>query len=101
MRYPTFCKQKKSTDNHLQLDNLRSTIPSLVTPLVRPATSKVQLFADVRKSAIQSTDDLKAFREQWTSEQTQQLFARCKQSAEKDGDLSKSLYVSKYGWSSE
>ena len=88
-------------NNHLQLENLRSAVPSIVAPLVRPATSKAQLFADVRKSAIQSTDDLKTFREQWTSEQTQQLFARSRQSLEKDGDLSKAVDVARYGWSSE
>ena len=59
------------------------------------------MFAEVRKSAAQSTADVKAFREQWTSEQTQQLFARSRQSAEKDADLTKSLDVAKWGWASD
>ena len=59
------------------------------------------MFAEVRKSTLRSTGDLKTFREQWSSEQTQQLFARSKQSLEKDGDLTKSLDVAKWGWSSE
>ena len=83
----------------MQIDSLRSTIPSLVAPLVRAATSKAQLFADVRKSALQTTDNLNTFRDQWTSEQTHELFARSRQSVEKDGDLSKGEDVAKYGWS--
>lgn len=59
------------------------------------------MFAEVRKSALQSTNDLRVFREQLTSEQTQQLFARSKQSLERDGDLAKSVDVAKWGWSSD
>jgi hypothetical protein len=59
------------------------------------------MFAEVRKSALRSTEELKTFREQWNSEQTQQLFARSTQSLEKDGDLTKSLDVAKWGWFSE
>lgn len=80
-----------------QIDGLRSTISSLVTPLSRPQTSKAQLFATVRKSAVQSTDDLKAFRESWTAEQMQELFDRSRASLEKDGDLSKAREVARYG----
>ena len=59
------------------------------------------MFAEVRKSALRSTEDLKTFRDQWNLEQTQQLYARSKQSLEKDGDLTKSLDVPKWGWSSD
>lgn len=63
-----------------QLDTLRTTLPSLVAPLARPATSKAQMFAGVRKAAVQSTSDLNRFREEWTSEQTQGLLARGRES---------------------
>lgn len=59
------------------------------------------MFANVRQAAVQSTDDLKAFREQWTSQQTQQVLARIRESAEKDGDLTKANDVAKYGWRNE
>lgn len=82
-----------------QLDGLRSTIPSLVAPLVRPNAGKAQMFAEVKKSALQSTGDLKAFQESWASEQTQQLLARSKESLQKDHDLRKANDVARYGWS--
>lgn len=56
------------------------------------------MFAEIKKAAMQSTDGLKTFREDWTSEQTQQLLARSKESLEKDGDLSKANGVARYGW---
>ncbi|KAK5118071.1 hypothetical protein LTR62_004117 [Meristemomyces frigidus] len=71
-----------------QVDNLRSTLPSLVAPLQRPGASKAEIFAHMRKTAIQSTSDLKAFREDWISERAQELLVRSKESREKDGDLS-------------
>ena len=72
----------------------------MVAPLVRPGTSKAQIFADVRESAMKSTDDLKCLREKWTSEQTQALFARSRESLEKDANLSNAAGVAKYGWAS-
>ena len=70
-------------------------------PLIRRPAGNAQLFAEVRKSTEQSHENVKAFREHWTSEQTQQLFARCKQSFEQDGDLTKSLDVARWGWASD
>jgi hypothetical protein len=67
----------------------------------QPTGGRAEMFAEVRKSALRSTEELKTFREQWNSEQTQQLFARSTQSLEKDGDLTKSLDVAKWGWFSE
>ena len=81
-----------------QIDGLRSTIPSLVAPLVRPGTSKAQIFAELKKSATESNDDIKALREQWNSEQTQNLLTMAKESMQKDGDLTKARDVAKYGW---
>ncbi|KAK5128412.1 hypothetical protein LTR85_003080 [Meristemomyces frigidus] len=84
-----------------QLDGLRSSIPSLVAPLLRPNASKEHMFAEIKKSALQSTNGLKAFRDDWTSEQTQQLLARSKESLERDGDLSRADGVARYGWARE
>ena len=59
------------------------------------------MFAEIKKSAVQSTANLRSFREDWLSEQTQYLFARARESLEADGDLSKSVTEAKYGWNEE
>lgn len=84
-----------------QLDGLRTTMPSLVAPLIRPNESKAQMYAEIKKAAVQSTDGLKTFRTDWTSEETQQLLERSKESLRKDGDLSKANDVAHYGWSTQ
>lgn len=70
----------------------------LVAPLVQLATSKAQMFVEVRKAALHATESISAFRDDWSSEQTQQLFAKSKQSYEENGDLSKAGEVARYGW---
>ncbi|KAK5169381.1 uncharacterized protein LTR77_005356 [Saxophila tyrrhenica] len=59
-----------------RIDSLRTTIPSLVSPLAQSATSRAEMFGRVRKAAVQSAGDLKAFREEWGSERTRGLLAR-------------------------
>ncbi|KAK5132182.1 hypothetical protein LTR08_009305 [Meristemomyces frigidus] len=81
-----------------QLDGLRASIPSLAAPLLRPHVSRAQMFAEIKKSALQTTDDLRSFREDWMSEQTQQLLVRSRTSLEEDGDLKKGDSVARYGW---
>ncbi|TKA26141.1 hypothetical protein B0A50_04638 [Salinomyces thailandicus] len=81
-----------------QLDTLRSAIPSHVTPLLRPGTSKSQMFAEVKKAALQSRAAMKAFRDDWSSEQTQQLLARSRESLQRDGDCGRAGEVARYGW---
>lgn len=83
----------------LQLDTLRSTVPTLVSPLIKPQTSKAQMFAEVKKSAVTTTGQLTAFRDNWNSEQTQQIFAKAQESEQKDSDLSKAEEVARFGWS--
>jgi len=56
------------------------------------------MFTEIKRSAIQSTDELRTFREDWTSEHTQSLFARASESLKADGNLSKAAAVAKYGW---
>lgn len=69
-----------------------------MAPFARPTQGRAQTFASVRKSAVQSTENLKGFREVWKSDQTQDILARSKESAEKDPDLSKAKDVAAYGW---
>jgi len=59
------------------------------------------MFAEIKKVALQSTTDLKTFRNDWTSEQTQQLLERGRESLQKDGELRKADEVARYGWSTE
>jgi hypothetical protein len=61
--------------------------------------SKAQLFAQVKKSAVTTTSQLAAFREDWNSEQTQNILAKAQESQQKDPDLSKSEGVPRFGWS--
>ncbi|KAL1589110.1 hypothetical protein WHR41_01959 [Cladosporium halotolerans] len=82
-----------------QLDALRSTLPNLVSPLIKPQTSKAQLFADIKKSATTSTNQLASFRNDWNSEQTQQLLSKSRESEQKDPDMSKGQEVAAFGWS--
>jgi len=77
------------SDTYHQIDTLRSTLPNLVAPLMTPQTNKAQMFAEIRKTAITSTDGLKQLRDDFTSEQTRDMFARARESEAKDGDLSK------------
>lgn len=82
-----------------QLDALRSAIPTVIAPLMQTNATKPQLFAAVKSAATTSTNELKDFRDNWTSEQTQALLATSTESKQKDGDLSKASTVPRYGWS--
>ncbi|KAF2167697.1 hypothetical protein M409DRAFT_21850 [Zasmidium cellare ATCC 36951] len=81
-----------------QLDALRAAIPSIVAPLKYKSATKPRLFADIKDAAVTASTDLKDFRENWTSEQTQSLLARADESKQKDGDFSKAVTVPRYGW---
>jgi hypothetical protein len=56
------------------------------------------MFAQVKKSAVTTTSQLAAFREDWNSEQTQQILAKAQESEQKDPDLSKAEDVARFGW---
>ena len=73
----------------------------LVAPLIQPTTSKAQMFVDVKKSAWHATDSIKTFRDDWISEQTQQLFVRSKHSNDQNGDLTRAGEVAEYGWNGQ
>lgn len=87
--------------DYAKVDTLRSALPSVVAPLLSRNASKAQIFAEVKKAALQSTDSLKSFREGWQSEQTQRILARSKESLQKDGELGKGNEVARYGWSEQ
>jgi hypothetical protein len=57
------------------------------------------MFAEVKKSAVTTTGQLTAFRNDWNSEQTQQVFTKAQESEQKDPDLSKAKEVPRFGWS--
>jgi hypothetical protein len=57
------------------------------------------MFAEIKGAAVQSTLSVKQLREEWLSEQTQQLFSRARESKERDGDLGRATEVARWGWS--
>jgi hypothetical protein len=59
------------------------------------------MFAQVKKSAVTTTSQLTAFRDDWNSEQTQQILTKAQESEQKDTDLSKAEEVSRFGWSDD
>ena len=73
-------------------------ISLLVAPLTRQSTSKAQTFASIRKVTLQTTMDLKAFRDVWTGEQTQEVLVKAGESLARDDDLSKGREEAHYGW---
>ncbi|KAK4494023.1 hypothetical protein PRZ48_015209 [Zasmidium cellare] len=81
-----------------QLDALRAAIPTVVAPLSQKYPTKEHLFADVKNGALTATTDLKEFRDNWSSEQTQSLLARASESKQQNGDFSKAATIPRYGW---
>ena len=59
------------------------------------------MFAQVKKSAVITTSQLAAFRDDWNSEQTQQILATAQESEQKDPDLSKAEEVARFGWNDD
>ena len=57
------------------------------------------MFAEVKKSAVTTTGQLEAFRNDWNSEQTQKMFTKAQESEQRDPDLSKAEETSRFGWS--
>jgi hypothetical protein len=86
---------------HVQVDALRLTVPSIVAPLSQRGQDKAQLFANIKTAAVGAVDSVQALRQDWTSEQTQEIFSVTRASLEKDGDLSKASEVPRYGWTEE
>nr|POF03798.1 hypothetical protein CFP56_21554 [Quercus suber] len=84
-----------------QIDNMRSTIPSIISPLFQPSSTKAVMFIDLKKAAVQATDDLKRFRQTWKDENAQSYFRRATESLEKDSNLEVAKTLPRYGWLDE
>ncbi|KAF1953637.1 hypothetical protein CC80DRAFT_142899 [Byssothecium circinans] len=79
-----------------QLDDLRLTIPRVIRPFTAPpAPSMYRAFSD---NLTASQNDIKAFRTQWHSQDTQSVLDHARKSLARNKDLSKSAEVGKYGW---
>jgi len=84
-----------------QLTALRTTIPSIVSPLTRPATSKPAAFAGLKKAAIGAVTGVRDLRTEWESNGVQGLLKRSQTSYEKDGNLGPAAEVPAWGWVKE
>lgn len=50
---------------------------------------------------MNSSDDIKRFRQDWESQETQELLKAAMESTAQDGDLTKSKNMPAYGWSNQ
>lgn len=80
---------------------MRTTIPSIVSPLTRPATSKPAAFAGLKKAAIGAVTGVRDLRTEWESNGVQELLKRSQSSYEKDGNLGPAAEVPAWGWVKE
>ncbi|KAF7192365.1 hypothetical protein HII31_06397 [Pseudocercospora fuligena] len=83
------------------IDGMKSDIPSIVAPIQRQTRDKAQLFVETKTAAVQAVTDVQQLRTTWNSEQTQDIFAKTKDSFAKDGDLSKARNVPRWGWAEQ
>lgn len=82
----------------IQIDDLRSTIPSLVRATSKKTTSRSAYFANFQSATLGSQLQLSEFRRDWLSEGTQEILDKAEKRRDVDGDMRKSLDVPKYGW---
>jgi hypothetical protein len=87
-----------NTDDPTQLTALRTTIPSIVSPLTRPSTTKPAAFAGLKKAAVGAVTGVQDLRREWESDGVQDLLKRSKTSYEKNGDLGPAAEVPAWGW---
>jgi hypothetical protein len=90
-----------NTDDPIQLTALRTTIPSIISPLTRPATTKPAAFAGLKKAAVGAVTGVQDLRREWESDGVQDLLKRSKTSYEKNGDLGLAAEVPAWGWVKE
>ncbi|KAI5269478.1 hypothetical protein E4T47_07059 [Aureobasidium subglaciale] len=84
-----------------QVTALRTTIPAIISPLTRPATSKPAAFAGLKKAATGAVIGVQDLRREWLSDGVQEILKRGRESYEKDGDLEKASEVPVWGWVKE
>jgi hypothetical protein len=90
-----------NTDDPIQLTALRTTIPSIVSPLTRPATTKPAAFAGLKKAAVGAVTGVQDLRREWESDGVQDLLKRSKTSYEKNTGLGLAAEVPAWGWVEE
>ncbi|KAF1978498.1 hypothetical protein BU23DRAFT_564085 [Bimuria novae-zelandiae CBS 107.79] len=79
-----------------QLDDLRLTLPRIVEPFHMP--SKPPMFHAFKDNVIKAQRDMKTFKSQWQSQETQDIFEHTRKSAAANPDLSAGAQVRQYGW---
>ncbi|KAI4724713.1 hypothetical protein E4T49_07556 [Aureobasidium sp. EXF-10728] len=84
-----------------KLTALRTTIPAIISPLTRPATTKPAAFAGLKKAAIGAVTGVQDLRREWESDGMQELLKRAKESYEKDEQLGPAREVPAWGWVKE
>ncbi|KAG9635446.1 hypothetical protein KCU95_g17592, partial [Aureobasidium melanogenum] len=84
-----------------KLTALRTTIPNIIAPLTRPATTKPAAFAGLKKAAIGAVTGVQHLRREWESDWMQDMLKRTKESYEKDANLGPAAEVPAWGWVKE
>ncbi|KAG9517645.1 hypothetical protein KCU99_g4906, partial [Aureobasidium melanogenum] len=84
-----------------KLTALRTTIPNIISPLTRPATTKPAAFAGLKKAAIGAVTGVQDLRREWESDGMQDMLKRTKESYEKDANLGPAAEVPAWGWVKE
>lgn len=102
VRSPICCSSPYVILMITQIYAIRNTMQAIAAPLrPRNYSSKQQAFADLRDAAVSSSTGLQALKEDWTSEETRELFSRSDESLKRDSDLRKAMTVPHAGWTSD
>ncbi|KAH8683214.1 hypothetical protein BGZ60DRAFT_214569 [Tricladium varicosporioides] len=79
---------KRLKEMHIQLRNLRTTIPRLIAPLTTKQPSPESLFREFSKSTNTANQEVLQFRKLWGEEETQKVLERARKSrAENPNDI--------------
>ncbi|KAF2205003.1 hypothetical protein GQ43DRAFT_363352 [Delitschia confertaspora ATCC 74209] len=84
--------------NSKQLEETRLAIPRVLQTLHTSHSNPVAFYKDFKQAAVGATNDLKAFRSQWQSQETQSIFEHARGSLASNADLSSSPEIPKWGW---
>lgn len=69
--------------------------------MARPVKDKAQLFVQVKTAAVQAMNDIQELRSSWTSQESQEMIIKSRESLQKDSDLSKAANIPHYGWTED
>ncbi|KAF2444919.1 hypothetical protein P171DRAFT_485000 [Karstenula rhodostoma CBS 690.94] len=81
---------------HFALDDLRLTLPRIIEPFHMP--SKPPMFHAFKENLIKEQRNMKTFKSQWQSQETQTILEHARKSATANPDLSAGAQVQQYGW---